>query len=399
MRKWWPVALVLALLLAQPLTAQARTWRVERYGPADFSTIQPALDAAAPGDTILIGYGRYTEYMTVTLPGWSWPVGVYAWVRQDNLTIIGLGGTGTVIGPLAPSFHDFGPKGLVVMDDVDGLRVQGVGLENVYDGMYLVGGPIEVSYCRFRGCEYGIAYFGNTALHVRNSTFLDSTWLGNGIWCNNAGQSVLIEDSAFINCYGGVSFGATTDAVVSRCTITGGVGGIQYAGGSTGTIVDCRIEDQLNFNVGIITGSTVTLERNYLSGTARNITSVTRGAIRGSENILVDAWLAAIRCSLCTSEFHGNHIFNGGGYTVALDNFQNLPAVTVDFTGNYWGTDDAGQITAWIWDGHDDPQIHAFVAFEPFADGPVPGQRRSWGEVKELYRTPSGGAASLGRRE
>lgn len=48
-----------------PLTvagsASARTWRVEKDGFGDYTTIQPAVDAAAPGDIVLIGPGRYLE--------------------------------------------------------------------------------------------------------------------------------------------------------------------------------------------------------------------------------------------------------------------------------------------------------------------------------------------------
>ncbi|PIV81377.1 hypothetical protein COW53_04670 [bacterium CG17_big_fil_post_rev_8_21_14_2_50_64_8] len=44
-------------------------------------------------------------------------------------------------------------------------------------------------------------------------------------------------------------------------------------------------------------------------------------------------------------------------------------AVRHDFRGNYWGTDDPGQIEAWILDGHDDPAIRAEVLYTPFATG------------------------------
>jgi hypothetical protein len=40
------VLVALVLLLCLPSLGAARTWHVERYGPADFSTIQPALDVA-----------------------------------------------------------------------------------------------------------------------------------------------------------------------------------------------------------------------------------------------------------------------------------------------------------------------------------------------------------------
>lgn len=51
------LAMMLASLLASG--AEARTWRVERDGSGDYTIIQDAVDAAASGDTIRIGPGRF----------------------------------------------------------------------------------------------------------------------------------------------------------------------------------------------------------------------------------------------------------------------------------------------------------------------------------------------------
>jgi len=61
---------VLAMLAS---VGQAATLRVERDGSGDYATLQPALDAAAAGDTVLIGPGEYTELTNQYLPlagGW-----------------------------------------------------------------------------------------------------------------------------------------------------------------------------------------------------------------------------------------------------------------------------------------------------------------------------------------
>ena len=52
-------------LFCTVLLAHASTWHVERDGSGDFTTIQPAVDASAPGDTIHIGPGEYTETHTI----------------------------------------------------------------------------------------------------------------------------------------------------------------------------------------------------------------------------------------------------------------------------------------------------------------------------------------------
>ena len=64
----------------------------------------------------------------------------------------------------------------------------------------------------------------------------------------------------------------------------------------------------------------------------------------------------------------------------------NTPDTHLDLTGNYWGTTDAEQISAWIRDGYDDPSVHAFVDFEPFEQQPIGTESATMGRVKAMYR-------------
>jgi hypothetical protein len=65
--------------------AQAATIRVERDGSADFKTIQTALNHSTPGDTILIGPGRYPECQSI------YDEDTYVLVETDDLHFIGAG--------------------------------------------------------------------------------------------------------------------------------------------------------------------------------------------------------------------------------------------------------------------------------------------------------------------
>ena len=60
---------VAAVVLLCSSSAFAATITVERDGSGDFTTIQPALDAVASGDTIRIGPGDYTESEPSYIPG------------------------------------------------------------------------------------------------------------------------------------------------------------------------------------------------------------------------------------------------------------------------------------------------------------------------------------------
>ena len=54
------VVIVLFAFAAAACNAQAKTWHVDAAGKADFRTIQPAIDAAANGDTVVVKDGTYS---------------------------------------------------------------------------------------------------------------------------------------------------------------------------------------------------------------------------------------------------------------------------------------------------------------------------------------------------
>ena len=88
---------MIALCLCLAASAQGATWRVEHDGSGDFEVIQDAVDAAAPGDVIIVGPGRYQEFQVWNDEIRDWHF--YVLIETDDLTIIGSGPETTIIGP------------------------------------------------------------------------------------------------------------------------------------------------------------------------------------------------------------------------------------------------------------------------------------------------------------
>jgi nitrous oxidase accessory protein NosD len=55
----------IALSLAAPGMATARTWNIQVDATGDAATIQAGIDSAAAGDTVLVGPGTYFENLSV----------------------------------------------------------------------------------------------------------------------------------------------------------------------------------------------------------------------------------------------------------------------------------------------------------------------------------------------
>jgi hypothetical protein len=58
----------------------------------------------------------------------------------------------------------------------------------------------------------------------------------------------------------------------------------------------------------------------------------------------------------------------------------------LDFTNNYWGTDDAGEIAAMIFDANAHDGTNYVVVFEPIRTESVPVVPVSLSDIKRLFR-------------
>jgi hypothetical protein len=219
MRRISPIALLLCSLCALPATAD--TIDVDVNGTGDFLTIQEGLDAAAPGETVLVYAGTYSG------PGNRWLVFggkdiVLASVAGQSETIIDLhaGGFGFMSGesPLAV---------------VDGFTVAN-GFAYNGGGLLCDGSSPTIRNCRFTYC------LAEGDMHIEG-------WGGAGYLWNS---DTLIEDCSFEHnlaccCGGALVINNYSNVTLRNCIFVDneddfqGSGAIDIRGGSTATIEGC----------------------------------------------------------------------------------------------------------------------------------------------------------------
>jgi hypothetical protein len=370
--------LAVLCLAGTTLPAQGRTWRVERDGTGDFTVLQTAVNAAAAGDSLLIGPGRYTEFAPFSLPGWTEPT--YVGISVNHLTLIGTDREAVIIGPEVPDFSTYGPKGIVTQVSITLLRVESLTIENVHDGMYLVG-RTEVRDCTIRGCDLGIVGLNDRGLLVEGCTFEDNE--DAGVDTYEPAQDVEIVDCRFLGLQIGVDAVRTQGCSVRDCTFSDGSVGAFYET-STGEVVGCSFENVNAAAIGSVSGSDVTAIDNMIHGGQTQIEADTSGRLVGHDNLLVGATYATFYLSKSTVELSHNDILPASGYAVRVSTRYG-PDFAADLRNNYWGVEDASSIEELIWDQNDDPELDGIVLFEPFEMRSVPTEPTSFGRLKALF--------------
>lgn len=363
--------------------AEARIWRVEQNGSGDWLTIQPAVDAAASGDTILIGPGRYDQLHSAPLANTA----VAMWDTPKSLVFIGSDVDSVVVGPE------------VYVDDSYGFWFRNY-VPQVFKNMSLTNlkfgidsaDNLEVDTCRFIGCSIGVNSWGvpgSSMVSVADCFFDGRDWPFSSYAMNMRNSLyALVENCEVRNME--MYLQGMTDSMVRNCQFVHSnydVGFNIY--NSNGTFED----NELNALIAISGLSNIVLRRNtvFLGSSSRNlIIEDKRSTVQAFDNIFYGGTettvMLAINSSLLGS---GNHFLKGPGqYVVQLVWYDGSVPVTIDLRNNYWGTINAGEIASWIFDSNDDPTIEAEVLFQPFSTDPLPvkGQQKSFGDLKSMFR-------------
>jgi hypothetical protein len=362
---------------------------VEKDGSGDYTVIQDAVDAAAEGDTILIGPGEYTESSV-----WEYDDGffgeTYVGVPIDNITLIGAGRDLTIIGPAEKDWDEvnFNPKGISLRFPVaGGLVIESLTVRNCREGLRLSGNVVvrdvllyengngilaftdtfTIEDSEIRGSDFtGVVYAASTKTsYVRRVQFIDC---GRGALSLN-GPKLIIEDSEFRNgaVYAEAQFNARME--MYRCVGTGsGNAGIGVQGDSEFVVEDCRLTVRSQ-TVVIQAGSRATIRGSHLRSRRETVIATLQ---RGQPVVN--------NCDLITNAAPPSRFAVFLGVT-----FDDNPDLVLDFRGNWWGTADPAEIAELIMDGNDDPRIDEFVDFSDWLTGPVSTQGSSFGGLKSRF--------------
>ncbi len=372
---------ILASALAFAVSAGARTWTVEQDGSGDWLTLQPAADAAADGDTILIGPGRYDQFHAT--PWWYVAI-VYLDVPK-TLSFIGVGTDEVIVGGsefsddrMGMAFSDNGPH-----------HLKNITFENVLHGVArLAGGTVDS--CRFVGCTNGINFttsdanvvvtncvfegreYGNSQGESVNARRLPNVLIENcvskdmGIYVQDI-ENYEIRNCQFPRTIGGTAVNSVdSNGLIENCDFWGKVGN---QGGML-TFRDCEMSGPPAYNRSNLAceGGQTVIEGCVLNGSSGVDSTI---YIQGSAQL----------------SGSGNHIFKGESSTYSIYMFQ-TSGPDRDLRNNYWGTSDPQQISDWILDGNDGPEVNVNVLFEPFSSDPLPveGPEKSFGGLKAMFR-------------
>ena len=381
----WKAKSILKLLvitvIASPILSnpsEAATWTVEKDGSGDFTIIQDALDAAAPGDLVLIGPGRFD-----TMRSWSLllngagSAGVM-WVTTPGLTIVGAGPESTIVGPSSyVGLFDNEDTTSLVVDAGANCEVRGIWFENtryevnfyaptLMEDCKISRGPFRMDHSLFVGFCSGVV--------IRRVELVNS----GGITTLPGASDLLIEDCVIEDesdwTYGIQLSNGPPNVTVRNCTITGGAAGIQYSG--TGLVEDCVMQGQRGTGLEVVGGGHMVARRCHI-GVTRSSLWVSIGRLELYDSVLEGGTRETV-ASGAEVYIRNSHILNAGGLTV-LGRTQ-VAGEFIDVRNNWWGTPDPNQIEAWIDDKY------GTVLWEPYNDMPIPTESSSISGLKGRFR-------------
>jgi hypothetical protein len=362
--------------------AGAGVWRVEQDGSGDFTLIQQAVVAAASGDTILIGPGRYDD---LQVRGEMTGTSVAYWDDGRDLSFVGTSVDDVVIGPTSYVPVGTGPQGFHQHADAD-VHINNLRFENLAAGVVTGRGGLYVESSQFDVGSEGLFVQDPDTCIVNSSTFRNferySLVAFRAQYAEVTGCNL---DNAVI------SFNSTANGVVRNCTVTGG--SFVYYWLSSGVVegndAQCDGNDPC---ISVSDCDTVRFYDNRILGGEPNLQvsgSSTNAFIERNEF----SWPGFANFyfhSHASVYAHDNHINKSSTlteYVLYTSTYSDTYSATIDMSNNYWfGDSSPAQLDELIHDGNDDPSLNIIVNYEPIRTEPVPVKKSPLGGIKALFR-------------
>lgn len=214
-------------------------------GAAAFNSIQTAVNAAAPGDTIFVCPGQYNEQVVVS---------------KNNLTILGSGVGSTVLRPSSVVFNSTAltTPGLVpvapvlLVRDVVGVTVTRLSI----DGSGAPGAGAGPSSCGFIPHFYGLFYRNASGtvdtVHVTNIRSATVCAIGTRIESGGGGSASVVFRANLVDHYGAA--GVVCAGLTTACTITGST--VRGLG---------AVNDQFQVGISVRTGAVARIAGNVIT--------------------------------------------------------------------------------------------------------------------------------------
>lgn len=402
-----PCLVILCLVLAAGAVAQARTLEVSASAGAEYSSIQAAVDAAASGDTVLVGPGRYVE--TIDIHG----VDLYLMSSSGpSATLIDGGGDGPVIHCSSMS-ENSSIEGFTITGGVTLPPLVGGGIYLAFRASPLIRNNIVVGNQVF---STGGAASTERFEATRGKPLLCELIAGSGggifayLECSPRVVENVIRDNVARGPGGGVVFYDHANGLLEGNLIYNNVGG--RMGG--GVVVDCAAVPIVEGNViawnEAPSGAGIFIDRIDTDPTIRRNTLFLNSSPVGS---------GGIECGeFCAPEISANLICVENGRGVVCDP-ESHPSVTCNLVwspglsepaDSYFGDDCFPSGMSYLDGGNDVREI--FFCGPSVGDfrtcgkvglgdcGPVGAAeevcdsfnckrtRTSWGSVKAIYRDP-----------
>lgn len=329
--------------------------------PADYSTIENAVNAAASGDTIQVSSGTYNEMITVTTSNLSIKgaqSGVDARIRDGNESIVqafvvkainiiidGFTITNsTTDGVSSDNTHDV--SGLQVINNIVKGNVNGVNIVSVE--AYPDSGQYLVQYNRFSNNTGKGVTFGNTSVIMHHIAIDDNLFdggVGNAsvsltqVTACGAVNNLLNNDNSinFIDCF--------IANIINNVSSGSKSTGIYISNVDTSNINDNYIYAATTEGISVNDDSTdITIESNAITGNSVGIKMENGNFdILISGNDIIDSTGAGIRLVTGNKNseviINGNDIqSNGTGLLVETGSYDLNGDPNLDATNNYWNS-------------------------------------------------------------